>query len=505
MKPARVAIYYPPMRRGGEVPLLPQNRQFKFSKSAEIRIYPVVMSSLATMLKRAGHDVLFLDGINFRLAQSACDAQLRAFAPDFLVMETKAPVFDRHLALVRELKSQLACGVILCGDHVCFFPENAVAGGADYAVSSGDYDFVITELIGHLREGGGAMPGGVWYGQEDRPVSSGESADYDLDEAPLIDRELTRWDCYGEAYLHRPTAYIMSGRGCGGANRNTASYESSSPGVCSFCVWQHAFWKCGAKMRAPGAVAEEVELLVRRYGVREIFDDNDSGGTWNEKWLEDFYRELDARKLIGKFYISSNARADSLSRERVALLRRLGFRLLKVGLESGNDNTLELLQKNESIAQIEEGVRNAKDAGLRVLMTTMVGYPWEEEADARRTYEVTRGLMLYKTHFGDSLQSSIITPYPGTPLFRLAEQRGWLTEAAADYANYDMNHHILKTQIDTVYWCHKMWAIHLHPLFLLKSLLSVRSIDDLRLGWRGLLSLFGHLRDYERAEAGKTE
>ena len=54
----------------------------------------------------------------------------------------------------------------------------------------------------------------------------------------------------------------------------------------------------------------------------------------------------------------------------------------------------------------------------------------------------------------------------------------------------------LKSQIDTTYWCRKNWKIHLHPLFLLKSLFSIRSITDFKIAFRGLKSLLGHIRDY---------
>jgi len=76
--------------------------------------------------------------------------------------------------------------------------------------------------------------------------------------------------------------------------------------------------------------------------------------------------------------------------------------------------------------------------------------------------------MLYKTHFGDSLQSSIIMPYPGTPLYNYAEKNNLLTEEAKDLDKYDMRNRILKTNIDTTMWCRKMWEF----IFILYFLLS---------------------------------
>ncbi len=103
--------------------------------------------------------------------------------------------------------------------------------------------------------------------------------------------------------------------------------------------------------------------------------------------------------------------------------------------------------------------------------------------------------MLYKTKAGDSLQASVIVPYPGTPLHREAEREGWLLFDDA-YEKYDMSPPVLKTSIDTTLWCRKMWRIHYEPAFLLKTFLSIRSFSDISLLLRGVKSLLGHLRDY---------
>ena len=200
--------------------------------------------------------------------------------------------------------------------------------------------------------------------------------------------------------------------------------------------------------------------------------------------------------LIGKFWISSNARADSLDDETCNLMKKIGYRLLKVGLESGNNKTLEIINKGETIEEIKKGVKNAKRQGMVVLMTTMVGYPWEGEEEVKKTYEVTKELMMYKTKIGDSLQSSVIMPYPHTPLYELAKKKNWLIYDSKDYEKLDQTRQILKSSIDTQKWCKKIWAIHTSPLFVLKTLLSVRNKNDFELLIRGIKSILGHLGDY---------
>jgi anaerobic magnesium-protoporphyrin IX monomethyl ester cyclase len=499
----KIAVIYPPIRYGNEYPLLSQNRQFKYTNSLEVRIYPVVMSSLATMLDRDGHNVLYLDGINERLGMEQFEKILTGFQPELVVMETKAPIILKHWEYLGRLKALIpSVRTILVGDHVCFFPEESLEQEAvDFVVRHGDYDFVVRDLARYLSGLEKAMPGSVFWKEKGIKKNSGYARFYDLNDAPQIDRDLTKWSIYGEAYLYHPVAYILSGRGCGGPNNKASrpgEYRSSFPGRCTFCIWQYAFWKAGARLRKPELVVAEIKDLVERYKVKEVFDDNESGGVWNIEWLKRFYVLMKENKLTGKVRISTNARADSLQNEEICvLLKKCGYRLLKIGVESANNSTLKKLKKDETIEQIEQGVRNAKKHGLVVLLTTMVGYPWENEEDALKTYEITRRMMLYKTHFGDSLQASIVVTYPGTPLYKEAVANNWLTVNPTDYEKFDMAHTLLKTNIDTGFWCKKMWRIHLNPVFVLKSFLTLRSINDIILAFRGLISLFGHLNDYK--------
>ncbi len=495
----RIVFAYPPRFVDGKIPLLGQNRQFKYTHSNEIKIYPLIPAYTVTILKRDGHDVLFLDAINMGMTGEDFEKQLTDFKPDMVITETKTPIIKFHWGWIDYMKTQLPnAKFVLVGDHVSFFPDESLQKSkVDYVVAGGDYDISISILVKYL-EGKGGMPAGVHYrtkiltptaGYQEIKNSGKPELYNDLDSLPFIDRDITHWEIYGEAYLYRPCAYILTGRGCGREGKETG-------GVCTFCIWQHAFWQRKARLRSPKNVADEIEILVKKYGVYEIFDDNESGAVWSQPWLEGFLVEIEKRGLKGKFIISTNARAENLTEEKCRLMKAIGYRLLKVGLEAGTTDSLRRMGKLESVEEIMENVKRAKRYGFRVMLTMMVGYSWEDVQDVKQTYKVAKELMLYKTHFGDSLQASIIMPYPGTPLYRDAENHGWLTEAGKDYEKMDMEHDILKSNYDNVYWCKKMWNIHKHPLFLLKSLLTLNNKRDIALAFRGVKSLLGHTKDY---------
>ena len=483
----RVAVAYPPMVKDGKYPLLGQNRQFRYSSGDTVHIYPMVPSSAATMASKH-FDTIYVDGINEKLTHDQFIARLTDFKPDVVMMETKTPLIKRHWQIIDELKGGLGTKVVLVGDHVSALPEESLLKSkVDYVLTGGDYDILFLNLCQHLANGV-ALKGGIWFrdGNDIKNTGPFELVN-DLDSIPFIDRKLTKWKLYHESYLSRPAAYILSGRGCG---------RPFGAGVCSFCIWQHTLWRRTARLRSPANVASEIEEVVDKYKASEVFDDNESGAIWNKDWLREFYSEMKNRGIVGKVLLSSNASADALDEETCELLSKTGFRLLKIGLESANDETLQRLVKRETAAQIIQGVENAKDYGLRIHLTNMTGYPWESEEDEDRSLEVARQLIGYKTRFGDSLQASVVIAYPGAPLHRQALKEGWFVINPDDYEAYDMSQPVLRCSYDAMERCDRLWSSHKKLGFLIKSALTMRSIKDLDQAYRGLKSLIAHTKDF---------
>jgi anaerobic magnesium-protoporphyrin IX monomethyl ester cyclase len=75
----KICIAYPPILKNGKYPLLGQNRQFRYSSSEAVRIYPIVPATAATLLHQDGYDILFLDGINKRLTMDSFEEKLKDF------------------------------------------------------------------------------------------------------------------------------------------------------------------------------------------------------------------------------------------------------------------------------------------------------------------------------------------------------------------------------------------------------------------------------------------
>src|SRR3989338_8845681 len=98
----KVIIAYPPLARDKGTPLLSQNRQFQYFKEPTY-IYPVVPAAAATLLKQAGHNVIWLDGIAEGISYDRFLETIQLVKPDVVAFETKTPVVKQHWKIINDL------------------------------------------------------------------------------------------------------------------------------------------------------------------------------------------------------------------------------------------------------------------------------------------------------------------------------------------------------------------------------------------------------------------
>ncbi|MBP5545106.1 MAG: radical SAM protein [Kiritimatiellae bacterium] len=481
----KIAIAYPPLPSEKGVPLLSQNRQFQWFHQPTY-IYPVVPAYAATMARDAGHAVTWLDGISAGMNGGEFLAALADAAPDLVLLETKTPVVRATWDWVATIKRHIpGAQVAICGDHVTALPEETMENSqVDYILTGGDYDFLLVNLAAHIENQSVPLEPGIWMrGEDGAPTSTGPfRLDHDLNALPTIDRELTDWRRYSVRngnYRRTPGAYIMAGRDCW-------------HGRCTFCSWTTLY--PSYRTRSPESVADEVGMLIERYGVREIMDD--TGCFPVGDWLRRFCNLMIERGYNKKIYFDCNMRFGALSAEDCRLMKKAGFRFVLFGFESANQATLDLINKNLKVEDIREGAKVASEAGLDVHVTVMLGYPWENSVEIERTVELARELL--RRGWAYTLQATMVIPYPGTPLFRECKEKGLLlTERWEDF---DMRTQIMRTPVseDEIKCAiRSIYRGFLHPQALWNRLLHTRHpIEDARFYLRGAMSLLGHLRDF---------
>lgn len=478
----KIMISFPPLVGKG-CPMLGQNRQFQWFTNPSY-IYPMVPASLATLLKINGFDVVWNDGIAENQTPDEFIKNFIKEKPDIVVFETKTPVIRQHWKIIDKLKDiYQGTKFVLIGDHITAFPEESFFNSkVDYCVTGGNYDISILALVNFIL-GKGNPPNGLYMRDGDNIKNTGTfDTHVDLNKLPFIDRDLTKWHLYGELFYKRPPfTYTMAGRDCPWAK-------------CTFCSWTTIYPKFN--VRTPENLLDEIEILINKYGIREIFDDTGTfpGGAW----LERFCKGMIDRKFNKKILFSCNFRFDYLTLDRAKMMKKAGFRLMKLGFESANQNTLDRLNKGTKVEDIERGCKIAKDAGLEVHLTIMVGYPWESKLEAENTFNLAKKLM--EKGFADMLQSTVVVPYPGTPLYQEAVKNNWFRFDTKEYEKYDMAEPVFNfpdcSPHEIMEICDRIYKIFLSPKFVLRHLLTIRSLEDIKYYLRGAKAVIGHIRDF---------
>ena len=483
----KIIIGYPPTESGKGIALLSQNRQFQWFSNPSY-MFPVVLGSAATLLKKDGHEIIWIDPISEKISWESFIDKLEREKPDLFAFETKTPVIKQHWKTIDRLKEKFPkMKIVLMGDHVTSFPEESMKNSkVDFVLYGGDFDFALSDLCNWISGKLKKVPKGICYRKNKKIINSGKfQLKHNLDELPFIDRELTKWRLYQKEYniSRKPYFYIMSGRDCWW-------------GKCKFCSWPRMYPKF--RVRSVENVLDEIGMLIEKYGVKEIFDD--SGTLMVGDWLKELCEGLIERGYNKKIKYSCNMRFGALKQEDYNLMKKAGFRLLKFGLESANQETLDKLDKGIKVEDIINGCNMAQKAGLTVHLTMIVGYPWETKEDAMRTFKLAKKLM--QTGKADLLQSTVLVPYPGTPLWEDAKKNDLFLFSPEQYERYDMRESVLKTKDsnakDIAAICGKIYTVFLTPRYIFTRFISMKNFDDFMLNLRGVKAVFGHLKDFWR-------
>lgn len=483
----KVCISYPPMRSAKGQPTLGQNRQFGWFTYPSY-IYPLVPAMAATVLARRGHEVIWNDAIAEEWTYERFLAFFEREAPDLVAFETKTPVVQQHWRIIRELKARAPqTRFVLMGDHVTALPDESMrACPADFVLTGGEFDAGLLSICEYLEGSGGLVPG-VWYrdGGEIRSTGPFVLGKRDYAGQLIVDRELTRWDLYGEHLLYQPCTYTMVGRDCWRPR-------------CAFCSWTTLWPTFGT--RSARSLLGEIDMILDRYAVKEIFDDT---GTFPVgSFLEEFCRGAVERGYDRRVRLSCNMRVNALRPREWERMARAGFRLVKLGIESANQRTLDRLNKGTTVADLTAGCKQAAAAGLSPHLTVMVGYPWESRTEARRTVDLAREFLA--KGYARTVQATIVIPYPGTPLFHQAATEGWLKYGSA-WSEYDMTKPVMRTEMDDaeiVDLVRQLYGAWMSPRFVLRTLRSIRSLDDVKHCARGARAALGHVLDFRREREG---
>lgn len=235
--------------------------------------------------------------------------------------------------------------------------------------------------------------------------------DYDL-----VDHYITR---YIGAYptVFKPSFDIMCTRGC--------------PFACKFCS-SPTIWHSKVTFRSIDSVIAETAMLVRRYGAKEIFFQDDTLNSRKE-WFTDLCDHLISTGLskVTRFRVQFRVNEQMVSEDIIAKAKAANVWLIFYGVESGNQGILDGMQKRTTVAEIERAFRLTAEAGIKSLGSFIVGYPGDTPHTINDTYLLVTRI---KPDFGGF---NVATPFPGSSLYDEVVAAGLLDDNSCDLTKYN--------------------------------------------------------------------
>lgn len=433
---------------------------------------PIGTLYVASALKGAGHEVRFLNGA-FIGHQEIMD-EVEKYRPDFVGLYSTAFGWDRAKKTAAALK-KLDGGIFIAvgGPYPIAAKGKCLEDCPDIdAVVTGEGELTVVEMLDKLHIGLDSVPG-IVFRKNGRAVDNGpRPLITDLDSIAFPARELLEdKNLYippPATYRRRPVAVMITSRGC---NRR-----------CIFCFQMDKERKSGIRLRGVDNVMEEIELILKQ-GYREIkFLDDTLAADYGRAM--DIAGEIKRRGLDFTWFAS--ACVNQVDKPLLRAFKEAGCWAVLFGAESGLQKNLNAIRKGTTTEQIKAAVRAAKDVGLRVNTPFLFGIPGETFEDGLKTIEFAVELDPDMANF------HAITPFPGTELYDNMEKYGSMSTDLTDYTYqgaafvpYTMTRQEILELRQTAFR-----RFYSRPKFLLKRLLSIRTLHDLRVGLMGLSSLF---------------
>lgn len=449
---------------------------------------PMGLIQLAAVIEE-GFDVNIIDANALNLRPEQINPLLEDTG--VLGLTATTPTVSRAIeiaAAVKDVRPELP--VILGGPHATLLPRETMESTPDIdVIVAGEAEISFYMLLSSIEKGGhiDQVPGVFW--EQDGEIVENERVENvdDLDSLPFLAYNLIPLKKYRPHPPHgraKPFAVLITSRGC--------------PYNCAYCS-KPVFGK-EFRAQSPERVVDEIEDLQARYGVREIafYDDV---FTLDKHRAAAISEEIIRRGI--KIIWSCETRVNLVDQPLLGVMKKAGCYSISYGLESGNQDILNTINKNTTLAQAEEAVRYTREAGINAIGYFMIGSPGETLNSIKETMNFAKKLKLGFAQF------SITTPFPGTELYNLYLENGGRSDIPwEDYVYAGSGEgkapvfesDVLKRK-DIVEWQKKAYRdFYLRPSYIWQRILSSKSPGEIKVNFNGLSML---LRSISSAKQGR--
>ena len=360
---------------------------------------------LGTILHEAGHDV---DVYVEDLRSIGTTEALEVLDSDLVGISCTSATAPRGYAMARLLRLK-GVPVVFGGVHPTFMPDEPLKH-ADYVIR-GEAEEAMPRLVEALENGGDLadVPNLQYRADGETIANEKRGLPMGLDDIPIPDLSLIH------GYEDMRIVPLMTTRGC--------------PHNCTFCCVSPMFG-CRYRMKSVDRVIEELRRVGKK---RNVFfcDDNFTVSPTRTKEL--LRRMISEDVVPRRWYAQVRAEIHS-DPEMLDLMRRTNCRRVFVGFESISQETLDSYGKHQTLEDIETAIQGFHEHNIPVHGMFMFGADDDDQSVFQRTANFALDKRL------DTVQFLILTPVPGSELFRKMDAEGRVF--TYDWSLYD-GHHVV--------------------------------------------------------------
>jgi len=386
------------------------------AKNGNIRVMgfpPIGIMTLSAVLKRAGHECVMFDQANPATPNEVIVEEIRHQRPALVglsFLSTTSYPYAKMLA--RQIRSvdarvRLAFGGVFATLNASLI--KAQCPEVDF-VCRGDGEQLILDLLERLEDP--ADVAGLTWARDGHLVENlNRGLDRNLDQWPFPDRESLALDFIESMPLDVPAVLSME-------RFTTMQTSRGCPWPCLFCdipMFNEGKWRS----RSPQHVVQEFQhLQALGYGAVCFVDDH---FLLQPKRIEAICRDINDAGVTIQW--GCEGRVDSVAQHLFPAMAKAHCRTLMFGVESGSQKVLDRLRKEQTLAEVETAVTNAKQAGIEIVHGFfVVGSPDETVEDLRATFDFAARLRL------DTFAFNRLCVYRGTPLWQEYVRRGLVSD-----------------------------------------------------------------------------
>lgn len=404
--------------------VFPNNRKNAYGSLADTHAginAPLQTALTAAYVRKAGYSVRVIDADAEYLSPDETAARIAGSGARLVLISTDSlnsgDVTKMGAAsdLLKALK-KTAPGMttMLEGVVPSAFPEQMLLEeGADFVCQGEAFDQVV-DLLKVLKAGKprpDSKLSGVSWLDGGTPVVGGRRAliknpdslpfaAWDL--LPMDRYRAHHWHCFDRLDRRQPYASLYTNLGC--------------PYTCSFCNVNAVAGTANFRARTPENVVEEIDLLVKRYGVSNIRI-VDNVFTIKPDLVEKLCDLIIARGYDLNFW--AYCRVETIKTpELLRKMKKAGVNWVAYGIEAADAGVRDAVDKGSSQAVIDRAIELTRQADINIVGNFIFGLPEDTRETMQKTFDMAKKYLFEYANFYSAMA------YPGTELHEQAKREG---------------------------------------------------------------------------------